>query len=161
MKWGRRGTSDHIPVSLQMWDTLSRKETVMDFSRMTGRALGILQSQGPSAAAVVRRGRGAVQPSGSDKWPDGLAKESSWSLSLVELICLFAKVCYVIFLLEFHQCRSHTTFNSQTEHQLVLCTCVEQMNISVVGTSYYSGELFIILQKYKFHPYYLIKNIVM
>lgn len=59
-----------------MWDTLSRKETVMNFSMMTGRALGILKSHVPSAVTVIRRGFGAVQPSGLDKCPNGLAKES-------------------------------------------------------------------------------------
>lgn len=60
-----------------MWDPLDRKETVMNFSMMTGRALGILKSHEPSAVTVTRRGFGAVQPSGLDKCPDGLAKESS------------------------------------------------------------------------------------
>jgi len=49
----------------------------MNFSMMTGKALGILKSQVSSAVTVIRRGFGAVQPSGLDKCPDGLAKESS------------------------------------------------------------------------------------
>lgn len=68
---------DYVPLSLQLWDTLSRKQTVMNFSMMAGRALGILKSQVPSAVTVIRRGFGTVQPSGLDKCPNGLAKESS------------------------------------------------------------------------------------